>query len=293
MPIRLEHPYGGEPMPWLKGNLHAHTTMSDGDLPPQELVDAYAALGHDFLMISDHDHFTKVKDLDGRGMALIPGNEITAYGEHMLHVNAHRCISPDKDRQRIIDAINTDGGFCIVNHPNWLENFNHCDQSKLFEWQDYTGIEIYNGVTRRAEGSPYAMDRWDMLLSRGRRVWGFANDDCHQPIDRGVAWSSVQCGSRKPAHIVRALREGRFFASTGVAIRGIAVDGATVRLETEDAQRIHVITDHGAIVQTTGGPAAEFTADADRLWTYFRFQCHGFGDDMGWTQPFFIVREGE
>jgi len=31
---------------WVRGNLHAHTTASDGKLLPQELVDAYAKLGY-------------------------------------------------------------------------------------------------------------------------------------------------------------------------------------------------------------------------------------------------------
>ena len=226
MGIRLEHPYSAAPLPWLRGNLHAHTTESDGDLPPQGVIDAYAALGYDFLMISDHDAFTQVRDLDPKGLALITGNEITAYGPHLLHVHAHRCISPDKDRQRMIDAINADGGFCIINHPNWTEDFNHCDQSLLEAWQDYAGIEIFNGVSLRAAGEAWALDRWDMLLSQGRRVWGFANDDAHKPIDRGLSWNAVQCDSRKPAHIVRALRAGRFFASTGVHVKSIGVDGA-------------------------------------------------------------------
>jgi hypothetical protein len=289
--IRLEHPYSAGDLPWLRGNLHAHTTGSDGQLSPQELIDAYAALGYDFLMISDHDVVTQLRNLDHQGLALITGNEITAYGPHLLHVHAHRCISPDKDRQRMIDAINADGGFCIVNHPNWTENFNHCPQDMLESWQDYAGIEIFNGVTVRAEGSPWADDRWDMLLSKGRRVWGFANDDAHRPADCGLAWNAVQCASRKPAHIVRALREGRFFASTGVQIKAIAVEGATVRIETEDAQRIRVVSSHGRVVETIDRATAEYTVPADFPWPYIRLQCFGFGDMQGFTQPFFIQRD--
>ena len=33
----------------LKGQLHTHTTFSDGTLTPQEVADIYAALGFDFL----------------------------------------------------------------------------------------------------------------------------------------------------------------------------------------------------------------------------------------------------
>ena len=33
---------------WLKGNLHSHTTCSDGRLSPQQRADAYAAHGYTF-----------------------------------------------------------------------------------------------------------------------------------------------------------------------------------------------------------------------------------------------------
>ncbi|MDP2700984.1 MAG: PHP domain-containing protein, partial [Candidatus Rokubacteria bacterium] len=42
-------------MPLLKGNLHAHTTFSDGRRPVAEVVERYRELGYDFLAITDHD----------------------------------------------------------------------------------------------------------------------------------------------------------------------------------------------------------------------------------------------
>ena len=43
-------------MPVLKGALHTHTTCSDGQLTPAELVAAYRELGFQFVAITDHDH---------------------------------------------------------------------------------------------------------------------------------------------------------------------------------------------------------------------------------------------
>src|SRR5438093_3337301 len=42
-------------MGWLRGNLHAHTTYSDGVKTPKELLAEYEALGYDFLAITDHE----------------------------------------------------------------------------------------------------------------------------------------------------------------------------------------------------------------------------------------------
>ena len=37
-----------------RGNLHTHSTLSDGALEPRQVVDAYKRAGYDFLQLSDH-----------------------------------------------------------------------------------------------------------------------------------------------------------------------------------------------------------------------------------------------
>ena len=39
-----ENPFAA-PGNWFKGNLHMHTTQSDGEFTPQEAVDAYSEQG--------------------------------------------------------------------------------------------------------------------------------------------------------------------------------------------------------------------------------------------------------
>src|SRR5262245_42990665 len=108
--------------PWLRGNLHTHTTRSDGSKPPQDVIDGYARLGYDFLMLSDHDLVSSpdiYASLDARGLTLLHGNEVTANGPHILHVGAAGKIEPDADRQRVMEGINAqgEGSFAIINHP--------------------------------------------------------------------------------------------------------------------------------------------------------------------------------
>jgi hypothetical protein len=43
----------------LKGQLHLHTTCSDGNLTPQEAADIYSSMGFDFIAYTDHDHLLK------------------------------------------------------------------------------------------------------------------------------------------------------------------------------------------------------------------------------------------
>ncbi|HUR44169.1 MAG TPA: phosphotransferase, partial [Aestuariivirga sp.] len=46
-------PFLGSGRFW-RGNLHTHSTLSDGALAPTAVVDAYKNAGYDFMMLSDH-----------------------------------------------------------------------------------------------------------------------------------------------------------------------------------------------------------------------------------------------
>ena len=291
--MQIDHPYnnltGGQ---WLCGNLHTHTTFSDGKRSRQEVIDDYAERGHGFLMISDHDVFTGPEEyaqLNNRGMVLIPGNEITADGPHMLHVNATRKIEPHNSRQRCIDEATQAGGFVILNHPNWQDRFDHFTLGHMASLTGFAGIEIYNGVIGRLDGSPYALDKWDLMLSYGRRTWGYCNDDSHRETgDCGLGWNCVYVREKTAAAIVNALQTGRFYASTGVTINDIQVTGNVIRIKAENAERIVALQQFAKRLKVVDGTEIELEVpDTAR---YVRFECWGRGEKFAWTQPFWVTR---
>lgn len=98
--MRRDHPYKNlKNAVWLRGNLHTHSTRSDGAHAPQDVIRMYAKAGYDFLMMSDHDIHTTPADyaaLKTHGLSMLPGNEITANGVHMLHVDADRLVPPPR-----------------------------------------------------------------------------------------------------------------------------------------------------------------------------------------------------
>ena len=78
---------------WFKGNIHCHTTMSDGDADPEVAVDWYQNHGYDFLVVSDHNHLTLLdyQATENLNMILIPGEEVTSsVGIYSIpvHINA-------------------------------------------------------------------------------------------------------------------------------------------------------------------------------------------------------------
>ncbi|MDA1192060.1 MAG: phosphoesterase, partial [Candidatus Poribacteria bacterium] len=180
----------------------------------------------------------------------------------------------------------------VLNHPNWGRNFDHFPHTLMESLEDYHGIEIYNGVIERLQGSPVATDRWDRLLTSGKRIWGFGNDDSHAPEDVELAWNVVRVAENTPDAIMSALRHGSFYASTGVEITDIQVSNGEFKVETANAQRIRFITKFGIYRQTTNGSSATFALpnderDAQTL-SYVRAECYGEGGRSAWTQPIFF-----
>ncbi len=291
--MHITHPYenltGGS---WLRGNLHTHTTNSDGTHEMQEVINTYADLGYQFLSISDHDIFTGqsvYEQIDSKGLVLIPGNEISKDGPHLVHVNGDRLIKPHVNRQLVFDEAKATQGFVVVAHPNLDYNFNFCPIELLQQWTDYVGLEIFNATVGRCTGSPYSTNKWDMLLSEGRRLWGYAHDDAHfmpDNVDVGVGWNVVYADSSNLEDIVESLRNGRFYCSTGVVIKTIHVEGPEIVIECENASRIVGITLNGQRIAWSD--SGSIKVDVSELYRYVRFECWGEGERNAWTQPFFL-----
>ena len=70
LPPRSNHHY-------FRGNLHGHTTHSDGALSPKEVVEHYQLLGYDFTCLSDHlwsnKDYCAINVLDPRPLKIIFG----------------------------------------------------------------------------------------------------------------------------------------------------------------------------------------------------------------------------
>src|SRR5688572_12195862 len=63
---------------WFRGNTHTHTTNSDGQMPPEKVVDHYVAGGYDFLFFTDHFKVTDLTDQSRDGFLILRGTEVGA-----------------------------------------------------------------------------------------------------------------------------------------------------------------------------------------------------------------------
>ena len=87
----------------MKGDLHVHTTLSDGSLGMEEIIAQAKRIGLDFVSITDHDTMSSVsraKVLGERyGVQTIPGVELTAWDKtrgRKVHILCYAPQKPDR-----------------------------------------------------------------------------------------------------------------------------------------------------------------------------------------------------
>jgi PHP domain/PHP-associated len=179
-------------MPLLRGNLHAHTTFSDGVRTPAALVEEYEGRGYDFLAITDHeDHYNWVEPGYQRALErlrpallLFRGIELNfdGFAQHVGKVQG--------DHETL----------WILNHPA---------RYRLTVDETLERIEII-----QAAGWPLAaIEVTDTGLYRPTYdtdeipLVKIATDDAHRPPHFGRAWIEVEAPRDRDA-IIRAIRAG-------------------------------------------------------------------------------------
>jgi len=114
----------------LKGIIHIHTLESDGDAPPENVVNFLQAKDYDFAAITDHRYADGTGGVSGSLKArthaqshgfdiiIIPGSEaFTSTGMyHILALNVDVDVTYGNAEQAVID-IHNQGGLAILAHP--------------------------------------------------------------------------------------------------------------------------------------------------------------------------------
>ena len=301
---------------WLKGNLHAHTTESDGTVAPERRVAQYRERGYDFLCLSDHDRITRVDRVPvPDGMTLIQGAELhpdNPFGGERYHLLAYN-MTDDLDAgrmppQHLIDAVREQGGSVWLAHPHWLGTNIRRDVTPL---HGLAGIEVFNTICQRM-GRGESGIIWDDWLDHADRLLpAIANDDCHGTLDHGndlfQGWTMVRAAERTPQAIVTAIERGASYCTTGPQIRSLRVERAadselpnrplTLEVSCSEALRVTAIcsrrgTDYPAGPLDPGRPFEHATlllpqADWVRVEV---IDAHGL---KAWSNPIDLTRFGE
>ncbi|MFP4016540.1 MAG: PHP domain-containing protein [Halanaerobiales bacterium] len=275
------NPYAEKKDIWLKGNLHTHTLNTDGgDLEVGKVIELYLDHNYDFISITDYDRITEVSD-DYKDLVILKGYESTK-NSHILCIAAEDVINGSPGE--IIDNVNNYNGISVLCHPNW-KRWDYWSAEEMEVLERYTGIEIYNSVINRMIGSSEAFDEWDYLLSIGKRVWGFANDDFYKAKDVNKAWNVVRVNNKDEKSIIQSIREGNFYTSTGVDIYDIYMEKDKIIVES-DADKLRFIS-CGRILSEVLSSKAVF--DINDFNGYLRVEAIKEDGSRAWSQPVFKV----
>ena len=240
-----------------KGNVHTHTTLSDGGSSPEHTIAWYRSHGYQFLALTDHNLLSRparYASLQEPGFVLISGEEITMTGKgRQVHVNA-LCTksriaggsfgSAAAALSNGISAVRHQGGVALVNHPNFDWALTAAD---VTDARDASLLEIASGHpyvhTAGDADHPSHEALWDIALSAGADFMGVGVDDEHHidvssdpPATPGRAWISTFGELTESAAICSAMAQGQLYASTGIELRRIAVRDREYEVEPVQAR---------------------------------------------------------
>ncbi len=279
-------------MPWYKGNLHAHTTRSDGKLPPQDVLAAYKAAGYDFAALTDH--WTFGKGGTHEGMTVLSGLEYDVNLPADLQTFHIVCIgaccapalakSPALTPQDVINAIHDKGGLAIHAHPAWSMQ----TVEAAMRYTGFDGCEIYNTVCgAKANVRPDSSLFVDQMAARGRRYPVMAADDAHwYDGEQCVSYLMVDAQDAAPASLLAAIRAGRFYASQGPRLTCVTLEGGVVRLECSPARKIAFLSNtcytKGRVVYGDGLTSAEYAMGGED--SFVRAEVTDMWGRRAWSQ---------
>lgn len=287
---------------WLKGNLHSHTTVSDGMFTPEALAELYASAGYNFLSMTDHNVLVPHCELPEEQILLLTGVEhdieyspdkcihvvgVASVGKEDTNYPCKRYSCAELTDQQLIDMMHEDGQFVMLAHPIW----SRMEPDEVLKLDGFNTIEVYNNGTEHLCHGGNGETYWDMLLRHGKRIFATAIDDVHVFDDLFGGWVWVKAAQRSPQAIMDALFSGAFYASTGPVVHDFGMNEDNVYLSCSECREIHFVTypPRGkSYFAESGERLTEAFHTLSGREAYVRAVCVDTSGHSAWTNPIFF-----
>lgn len=223
----------------FKANLHSHSTLSDGNLTPEEMKAAYKAKGYSVLCISDHERTNDFSHMTEPDFLMLTGYEayirpnyiydffgpevhlnLLARDPHNVslvyfHPTSSRYLSDEQkaavpkvgplvERQYTTEFVN-DFIRCAKDN-GYIVTYNHPvwsleSQERIASYEGFCTMEICNWSSFNTGGcNEYNLDLYHKLLRSGKRVFAHSADDNHNKFP----FDHVRCDSFGGAAMILA-----------------------------------------------------------------------------------------
>lgn len=256
---------------FYKGNLHTHTTVSDGRQSPRETVEFYKENGYDFLALTDHDIYGIHEALNTKDFIVLAGVEAETWlGQTPPLYRVHHLLAigdPDKNKyrhghffdseevtsklscQELIDELSENGNLVIYNHPHWSKT----SIEEVAQLKGLNGLEIYNHISQVGGRSGNAELFYDHLLWQDNLVWCYGADDAHVMGENACGgYITVKAPELTRRAVFDALVSGSFYASaaefgkTAPEIYDFYVEDGIAKIWCSPSTRIYFMTGQDA-----------------------------------------------
>lgn len=268
---------------YYKTSLHCHTTVSDGNLTPEQLKDEYKKQGYSVVAFTDHELIVPHSELRDEDFLPITSYEISTTQDKggsyakTYHLNIYfrnpgtttsktfseKHVSKKEHMQcRITDEMRAAQGRpreYTKDYIQWvvdtareegaIVSYNHPVWS-LQSKDDYSGIKGFFGVEWHNTGCvriglPDTMQPvYDLLAEGERKCYPLATDDCHALVDVGKGWAMVNADALEYGKIFDALERGDFYSSTGPEINELYIEDDCLVVRCSPVKKVEVQTGH-------------------------------------------------
>lgn len=276
---------------WYRGNTHTHATYSDEKDSNDVLLIAswYEKAGYNFLILSEHNDHVAKKMIYSHDEASHPPNFIMISGLELSETRHHtaaginKYIGGETSLQDGVAKTIEAGGIPILNHPQ-----DPVVSARAFiATKGLNHLEIANGG--RPEDTPATEVLWDSIMSApdGRPVYAVGADDNHyKEANVGRAWIMVKAPKLTQSDILESIRNGDFYATTGVILNDISFTGKKIIIDSRNGDTIKFIGKNGSVLKTVSGNKADYEITGNEL--YVRAKITDSSGKAAWTQPVFV-----
>ena len=261
-----------------KVEMHSHSACSDGAYTPAELKAFYQENGFDAVAFTDHDIFVRHNELTDDSFVALNGYELNVPTSahralRSFHINfiaetpdisvmpgydpvyvwqtnakayigqvqgvepsGFRDFSPEW-LNRLIKAGNDNGFLVSLNHPGW----SMCTDKDIMPLEGLFAVEVHNSGT----ANYWTVDEsvYQSMLLQGKRINCLAANDFHSSKkDTVEAAVFVQAEKLNYAALIKALKEGRYYSSTGPRIHRVEIVDDVLYIDCSKAKSVVVET---------------------------------------------------
>jgi len=288
---------------WFKGSLHIHSTASDGELTPDEVVAWYRSRGYHFLALTDHGILSEAQPLADDFITLsgieVDGTDPLTGLYHLVGLGLRRPPNLGGEEnisiQEAVNRLRAAGGLVFLAHPYWSGQMS----KDLLGLEGCFGLEVWNGGCEVLECKGLSTVHWDDLLAAGRWLWGLAVDDAHWrpgPTDAGLGWVWVKATALTQEAILSALEQGYFYASSGPQIHDLRLEGGEIHVRCSPSVAIDFIGNGPYSCRVAAPPGETLTGANYRLndhQRYVRVACQNSQGGWAWSNPIPSTSSGQ